>query len=367
MRQGVALVEVVVSERTRWHFVVLHLDGLVAVGECSDAGDLAGLVAELEATVPLLRELDLPGDMGTLMERMSRRVHAATGRRALLIATLTGGLEQMLSDYAAQLDDVPMWKWLGGSSPQRVPLYANINRVPGGRAPEDVAASARAAVGAGFPAIKCAPFDVPDADLSLAEVGLSRVRAIRAAIGDDIDLMVDCHERLPLDEVHRILPALEDLGIRWLEDAIAVTDIDALQELRNATHLPLAGGEVLFDAAEVAPAVDAGLIDVLMPDVKHAGGLAKVHRVAQLAGDVMMSPHNPSGPVATLASAHLFGVCPNAVLLEYQFGEVPWRSALIGGGESVVDGFLHLSDRPGLGATLDVAHPSATQVWSATL
>ena len=151
----------------------------------------------------------------------------------------------------------------------------------------------------------------------------------------------------------------------WLEDAVAIAEVDALSELKAATTIPLAGGELIFDAAEARAGRGQGVIDVLMPDVKHAGGVEQVLRIARSVPQLAVSPHNPSGPVATAASAQLFAACPNTTVLEYAFGETPWRSELVGGHELLADGHLHLDDRPGLGVELDPAHPSIRVLWSA--
>src|SRR5262245_58815861 len=148
MVRTLELVESAVSPRTHWHFLVLRDDGLTALGECSDSGDPQVLTEELSALLPALRECDLVDDRERLLHSLEQRVEAAPSAEAFVIATLMGGLEQMLTDYAAQAAGVPVWKWLGGSPPDPVPVYANINRMPGGRTPEDVAQMARRAVDA---------------------------------------------------------------------------------------------------------------------------------------------------------------------------------------------------------------------------
>ncbi|WP_306190928.1 MULTISPECIES: mandelate racemase/muconate lactonizing enzyme family protein [unclassified Streptomyces] len=367
MSRTLELLESHVSDRTQWHFVVLRDADHLALGECSDSGHPANLVTELELAAGELRGRDLLADRADIVDALARRAGERARPDAFVGATLMGGLEQLLTDHAAQAAGEPVWKWLGGSAPAPVRLYANINRVPGGRTPDDVAAAAMKAVTAGFSAVKCAPFDVPDGAGSLAATGLRRLRAIREAVGDDIELRVDCHERLPVEQIHRLLPALEDLGIGWLEDAVAMDQTRNLRALRAATTIPLAGGELMFHAAEADAAVSEGLIDVLMPDVKHAGGIERVLSIARGVPELAVSPHNPSGPVATAAAAHLFAVCPNATDLEYQFGETPWRSDLVGSLERIAEGHLHADDRPGLGLTLNTRHPSLRVLWSTTL
>jgi galactonate dehydratase len=367
LRRTLELVESRVSGRTRWHFVVLREGDSVAVGECSDSGATDRLVERLAALHPLLLHRDLAADLDDIVAELARRVVAAAPAERFVAATLMGGLEQLLVDHAARAAGEPVWKWLGGSPLEAVPVYANINRMPGGRAPADVAAMAGQAVAAGFSAVKCAPFDVPEPDRPLVATGLARLRAIRDAVGDGVELKVDCHERLTADEVHQLLPALDDLGVSWLEDAFAIERTDDLRALRAATTLPLAGGELMFHQDEARAAVTERLVDVLMPDVKHAGGVGRALAIARAVPDLAISPHNPSGPVATAASAHLFAACPNATVLEYQFGEVPWRSELVGGVEDIVDGRLPLSDRLGLGVAFQSRHPSCRVLWSTNL
>jgi galactonate dehydratase len=367
MGRTLELVESWVSDRTQWHFVVLRDGALSAVGECSDAGRSSDLVAEMEAVAPALVGRDLVADRDDVLAGLAARVEAARPGNAFMTATLMGGLAQLLVDLAAQVAGEPTWKWLGASTPDPVPLYANINRMPGGRRPEDVAAMAQQAVVAGFQAVKCAPFDLPLLGESLPFAGLARLRAVRAAVGDEVGLKVDCHERLPVDDVHALLPHLAELGIDWLEDAVGVHDVDGLRALRAATSLPLAGGEFVFSQHELEPAIAENLLDVLMPDVKHAGGIQRVLSIAQSAPGLAVSPHNPSGPVATAASAHALVAVSNATALEYQFGETSWRSDLVGGQEHVVEGRLVLSERPGLGVTLQARDSSSRILWSTTI
>ncbi|MEV6641378.1 mandelate racemase/muconate lactonizing enzyme family protein [Amycolatopsis sp. NPDC051371] len=367
MVRTLELIESRVSARTRWHFVVLRDGDTSAVGECSDAGDTDAVIRRLTALTPSLEGRDLLADRTSVVDELTRAVESLPQQEKFAAATVLGGLEQSLVDFAAQADGEPVWKWLGGVSPDRVPLYANINRMPGGRSPADVAEMAARAVAAGFTSVKCAPFDVREPGQDLADTGVARLRAIRTAIGEDVGLKVDFHERLTAEDVHRVLPAMEELGVAWLEDAFAVQHVEDLRRLRAATTLPLAGGELMFHLDEARTAVAEHLVDVLMPDVKHAGGIERTLSIARAATGTAISPHNPSGPVATAASAHLLAACPNATVLEHQFGEVPWRPELVDGAENITDGHLHVSDRPGLGVRLRTDHPSCRVLWTANI
>ncbi|MFC4908200.1 mandelate racemase/muconate lactonizing enzyme family protein [Actinomadura gamaensis] len=332
----ISLYRVAVSARTDWLVVrIADRDGASGWGECSDAGTPEAVAAHL----------DRPGDPAD----------------PFLVTTVRGALDQAHCDLEARRRGEPLWKWLGGSDPGPVRLYANINRMPGGRAPEDVAECALAAVRAGFRRIKFAPFDVPG-DRPLPLLGLERARAVRAAVGPDVELMIDCHERLAPDELEPVLDALADLGLGWLEDATGIDDTAGLRRLRERTDLRLAGGEFAVDTAQVARA--RGLLDVVMPDVKHAGGVSAALDLAATAAEcgAEVSFHNPSGPVATAVSAHLTGVAPG--VLEFMFGEAEWRPAVVGGAERVAGGLLTLSPGPGIGLDLSPAHPQVTLLWS---
>lgn len=347
------LFRIAVSPRTEW--LVLRVggpDGDHGYGECSDAGPAETVIRELDRFV---------GEFGT------DGLHSGDDFAAV---TVRGGIEQARLDLTARRADVPLRTLILGQDALRsVELYANINRAPGGRTPHEVAATAEAAVLDGFTAVKLAPFDTPDADgrRTLAEIGLERVRAVREAVGADIDMMVDAHERLALDELAPLLGPFEELGLYWLEDGVGIARPGELAELRSRTRLPLAGGEFAHRNDEV----DAvrGLLDVLLPDVKHAGGpraaLDLVHRTEGMA---RISFHNPSGPVATLHAAHLAPLdAAVAERLEYAYGEVAWRSDVVHGAELVRQGRLTVPDAPGIGLELDTDHPAVTRVWSGRL
>lgn len=167
-------------------------------------------------------------------------------------------------------------------------------------------------------------------------------------------------------ELERILPALHDLRVSWLEDAVDVEDVAKLRYLRGLTDITIAGGELAHDAASLLPAVRASLVDVIMPDVKHAGGITRAHALASRIPDIKVSPHNPSGPVATVVSAHLFHALPHATVLEVATGDTQWRAYVMRPPERIEQGQLAVPSGPGLAIDLDVHHPSTRLVWSTT-
>ncbi|NUT91832.1 MAG: mandelate racemase/muconate lactonizing enzyme family protein [Saccharothrix sp.] len=362
----IELFRVGVSARTTWWFLRLRTPHGTGLGECSDAGPTAALVQEVREVAAVIGDRDPVAHRADVVADLAARARSRHGGYAHLAATVLGGLDQALVDIAATVDGVPAWKWLGGQDMRSIPLYANINRVMGGRTPYDVAATARRAVADGFRAVKCAPFDVDVPGTPLAEAGLDRLRAVRHAVDDDIDVLADFHEHLTWAEVTALLPHLADLRLGWLEDVVPLTAVDRLLELRAHTDALIAGGELVFDPADARPAVDAGAVDVLMPDIKHIGGPCRALDLAETFPSVRIAPHNPSGPVGTLAAAHLLAATPNGTLLEYAYGEVPWRSDVVRGAEVVRDGHLLLGDAPGFGLDLDTDHPAVRLTASTT-
>jgi len=359
------LFECPATSRTTWYFVRLEAgDGTVGFGECSDAGaleDVEALVGDVLGSLAALLGGEFDADM------IAGAARRATQPGDLARRTVVGGLEQALCDIAARRQGLPLCKWLGGDGGQAVPLYANINRSAAGGRPQQLAETGLRAVADGFTAVKCAPFDAPVPGMSTPQAGLARIAALRTAVGDGVDLMVDCHERVPLAALEPLLPAIASFDVSWLEEAVPATDLIGLRTIRDASAMRIAGGEFVAEPAELEPAVAQRLLDVVMPDVKHAGGVLSAARLAHAFCAAEISPHNPCGPIATAATGHLFAALPNASVLEFAYGEVDWRADLVFGNEKVANGQLVLAPGPGLGVELDTTNSRLHHVRTFTL
>ncbi|WP_165788060.1 mandelate racemase/muconate lactonizing enzyme family protein [Arthrobacter glacialis] len=360
-----------VSVRTSWCFVEISDGSHKGLGECSDAGTSEETLKAAKVLLDLCRE-DLPhivtlAGLRAMVQTLSTTVMQQSLGDRLCYATVLGGIEQAVLDILARRARLGVWQILGGHGRNAMPVYANINRIVGPRDPQSVAGYARRAVDAGYTAIKFAPFDVPATDgTALETIGLARMQAMRAEVGPDIALMVDCHNKLSPAQLDRILAGLEELNIFWLEDAVDAADLHGLRRLRASTNLRIAGGEFLFEAAPAQPGIKEGLIDILMPDIKHTGGILRGIQLARDAVGVDISPHNPSGPVSTAASAHFMAACPRATVLEVAFGEVPWRGELIFNKEHIENSHLQLHTNAGYGIDLNTDHPSMTHLFDYT-
>jgi galactonate dehydratase len=252
---------------------------------------------------------------------------------------------------------------LGGALRDKLRLYANINRHVTDRSAAGFARAAEQAVSQGFSAVKLAPFDelrVPDHVRTGPRAawlpGVERVRAVRASIGEDVELLVDCHGRMEASEALLVGRALADCNLYWCEEPVPDYAVNDLARLGAALPMPIATAESLFGLEEFRPFLERRVVDILMPDVKHDGGLAETRHIAEAArlSGLLIAPHNPAGPLATAATAQVARTLANFAILEYAWGEVPWRADLLDPPERIVDGYLQLPMGPGMGHRLNV-------------
>ena len=277
-----------------WLLVRLGTDaGLSGLGEASDAfgfanttkQDAARMESELRAFFELV-EGRSPLEIGAYRQR-GEPVAAKGG---LVSATAYSAIEQALWDLAGSALDVPTHALFGGRLRTSLPVYANINRATAPRTPAGFAAAARAAVRDGFKAVKGAPWDgFPPTGSSAAaietavESGIACVAAMREAIGPDVELMVDCHSFFDLPLAERVARRLEPLNLAWYEEPVAPERIEETRDIRRRIKQPMAGGEVLFGVAGFAQLMRDQTVGIVMPDVKHCGGLLELTRIAAVA------------------------------------------------------------------------------------
>lgn len=343
------------TPRSTWMFLEVSTeDGLVGTGECSDSTWPDRVPDAVARLVPRLVGIDAVADRERVGAELRRECAGiADARERFMRRTVLGGLDMALCDLAAQVDGVPLWKWFGGSRRDQVPVYANINRSGGQRRPADFAARAAQAAADGFGKIKVAPFDGPALPgESLADTGVAIVAAMREAVGDDVELMVDVHHKLDRDELATAVPRLDALGIAWLEDAVDVTDPDAMSWLAARTRTRLAGGEALSTHEEIAAALSTGHLRVLLLDPKYTAGPSRLCRLAERVSGVELTYHNPCGPISTAVCAHLSTVHPDFTLVELIYGEDVDRHLVTAPPETVTSATLPLPDGPGLGVRL---------------
>ena len=167
--------------------------------------------------------------------------------------------------------------------------------------------------------------------------------------------MIDAHSLFDVPLAIEVARRLEPFRLTWYEEPVAPEMTAETVAIHRAIKQPMAGGEILFQMRGFAPLCRDQAVDVIMPDVKHCGGLLELTHIAALAAmeGVAVAPHNPSGPVSTAASVQVCAALPNFRILELQWGEVPWRGDLVAPAEIFRDGHIAVPDRPGCGIVLN--------------
>jgi galactonate dehydratase len=368
-----------ISPKTNWTFVAVTTDsGETGWGECS----LNRWETLLVAGVRMLATEAIGRDLDAALELTRYVPHSPGG---LVMHAVKSAMEQAFTDIRAQQARQPLHEAIGKARRNSIAAYANINRGIATRSPEGFAAAARAALAAGYRNIKIAPFDgVISQDAAATPIderiraGLDRVYAVREAIGEHA-LMVDCHWRFDEARATTLLRDISGARPYWVECPISEqpAQFDAIARLRRRAHeqgVKLAGGETIAGAEQAAAMCASSLYDVVMPDVKYAGGYRGMLAIADVcaANGVDFSPHNPTGPIAHMASIHVCAVAPSLLWLEHQWAESPLFDALVGGQVAPLDdGNFVVPQVPGLGVRLDRAlaakHPYAELPRSANL
>lgn len=350
---------VVWANRERsWLLVEVEADnGLVGLGEASQSRNDAGVVEEVRR----LSAQYVGEDPLDLIERRRALLDWPYSGRTLFAAV--SAIEQALWDLCGKQLNVPVYQLLGGRSLDRVRAYANVGYAAAARTPEALAAVARKAMQDGFDAVKFYPFGMrpPNSSGSMAQrrwldEGVEIVRAVREAVGADVDILIDLmHQFEDGKELLQVLRRLERHRLFWVEDPFVHDDPARLAELRSAIEPRLAGGAPHLSRHEWRPLLQARAFDVVMPDVKWMGGISQVKQLASMADafGALVSPHSASGPVSTAASVHAGISMSNFVILEYAWGVPAWRGALTSGTEQIVSGHFPLPTAPGLGITID--------------
>ena len=239
-----------------------------------------------------------------------------------LTGTAVSGINQALYDLLARRQGVPVWR-LFTERPVRthLPFYVTINRALTTRTDDDYRRIVSEACNRGYGQIKCAPFEKVTGDvdqLAASSEGCARLAMLRREFPDR-GIRVDFHKRFTCENFLVLLPELETLSLDWIEEPTEIGP--SYRRIRSRTSLPLAAGELFFGLDEFTTIMNNKWADVIMPDVKHVGGFGPLIQVCRHAeaSEATVSPHNPSGPVSTIASLHAAALSDKVTSLELPF------------------------------------------------
>ncbi|HEX2907922.1 MAG TPA: galactonate dehydratase [Phototrophicaceae bacterium] len=340
----------------RWLFLKVSTDeGLAGWGEPiveGHADTVAAAVREIEDFV-------IGRDPRAVLDIWQTLYRTRFYRGGPVMMSAIAGLDQALWDIKGQWHGVPIYSLLGGPVRERLRVYSWI----GGDRPQDVAREAQEKQALGFTAVKMnATEEMHYVDsFEKVEVVLARVAAVLSATGSGFGIAVDFHGRVHKPMAKVLARELEPYHLLFIEEPVLPENNEALREIAAHTSTPIATGERMYSRWDFKPLLQAGYVDVIQPDVSHAGGISEVVKIAAMAEayDVALAPHCPLGPIALAACLQVDAVAHNAFIQEqslkihYNQGNDLLDYLVEPAVFEYAEGCVRLPDGPGLGIRIN--------------
>ncbi len=340
--------------RTNWAFIKVETDeGLYGWGEASlgtNEQSLEGMVADLKRLVVGRNPLEIE----KICFEVYRDIYWKGG--AVLMSAISG-IEIALWDIAGKYFNTPTYNLLGGKMRNEVKMYANAWFV-GARTADDFAKKAKQATSLGIKALKWDPFGASHMTISREQLhkSVDIVGAVREAVGENVDLLIECHGRFNPTTAIEISRELEQFKPMFMEEPCPPDNIDSTAYVRHHSRIPIAAGERAYTKYAFQDIFSKDAVDYAQPDVFHTGGLMEGKKIAAMAEakHVMISFHNPSGPISNAAILQLAATVPNFVIHEIMLTDGSFRKAITNEEVEFNDGFIKIPDKPGLGIDVNV-------------
>jgi galactonate dehydratase len=335
-------------------FVKVETDqpGLIGWGEATLEGKPRAVVGCIQDMEPMIVGQD-PRRIEHCWQILYR---SGFWRMGVIGLTAISGIDQALWDIKGKDLGVPVYELLGGRVRDTVRCYTHF----GGSSPEAMAESALSKKAKGWTAIKTVPVPITNLldgpkKLDAAEAGL---RAVRDAVGEDVDVLLDMHGRLTPQMAIQYARRFEPYTPLFIEEPCQAENPAVMARVANATTIPVATGERLFLRWGFREILETGGASLLQPDPCHCGGISETRKIATMAETYYagLAPHNPYGPLATAVSVHIDLASPNFVIQEMIDPDTaPEAQALLVEPLPVVDGHILPPTKPGLGVEVDEA------------
>lgn len=338
-----------------WLFArVTTNEGIHGVGE----GTLNYFARTVEAAIhelsPLILGMD-PFQVEMISQKLIRDVYS---EGAQIHMCAVSAIEIALWDIIGKATGQPVYNLWGGRCHEKLRAYAN-GWYRGPRTPESFAEKAKIVAGRGYTALKFDPFGNNWRMLPRAEFDLSLdiITAVREAVGDKVDLLIEGHCRFNVATAVEFAMAMHPLRPAWFEEPVAHTNIMAMVEVARRSPVPIATGESLSSKQQFADLLQHNAVSILQPEPLNLGGLFATRKIADMvdAHYGMIAPHSAQGPVCSAACAQLNASLPNFFIHEIfdEFNE-PWEKDIVTNPVEVVDGYIRVSEAPGLGTDLNL-------------
>ncbi|HHW31766.1 MAG TPA: galactonate dehydratase [Clostridiaceae bacterium] len=297
----------------RWLFLKITTEsGLVGWGEPIVEGKADTVAAAVEE----MKEYVIGRNANDIEDIWQVLYRGAFYRGGPILCSAISGIEQALWDIKGKYLNVPVYELLGGSVRDKVRVYCWI----GGDRPSNVAEAAKEKLSQGYTAIKMnATEEVAWIDnFKKVQEVLDRVGAIRDEVGYGLDIAVDFHGRVHKAMARVLMKELEPYKLMFVEEPVLTENEEVFAELRRHTCIPIATGERNYTRWGFKNMLHAGGVDIIQPDLSHAGGILEVKKIAAMAEayDVAVAPHCPLGPIALAACLQLDFCTPNAFIQE---------------------------------------------------
>ncbi|MFE6971608.1 galactonate dehydratase [Isoptericola sp. NPDC057653] len=359
----------------RWLLLKIETDaGIVGWGEPV----LEGRAATVAAAVEELADYLVGKDPRRVEEHWTVLYRGGFYRGGGIHMSALAGIDQALWDITGKAHDAPVHELLGGRVRDRIKVYSWI----GGDRPAATAEAAREAVARGFTAVKMnGPEELQYLDTrDKVERVVANVAAVREAVGPDVGIGVDLHGRVHRPMARVLLEALAPYHLMFVEEPVLSEHVDGIADVLRASTTPIALGERLYSRWDFKDVITSGVVDVIQPDLSHAGGITEVRKIAAMAEayDIAVAPHCPLGPVALAACLQLDAVAYNAVIQEqslgihYNTGNDLLDYVVDPSVFAYADGMVEIPRGPGLGIEVDedyvreraaVGHRWRNPVW----
>lgn len=350
----------------RWLFLkITTACGLEGWGEPVVEGKADTVKSAVEEMIPYLIGKDARHieDIWQLLYR------GAFYRGGPILMSAIAGIDQALWDIKGKALGVPVYELLGGAVRERMKVYGWI----GGDKPANVVEAANKRISNGYLSVKmngCGELEWIDTPKKIDDA-IACIDAVREAIGYDKGLGVDFHGRVHKGMAKSFMKQLEYLKPMFIEEPVLCENAEALAQLSYQTSTPIATGERLYTRWQFKTLLEQGVVDIIQPDLSHAGGISEVKKIAAMAEayDVALAPHCPLGPISFAAALQVDFSCVNAFIQEtsigihYNEGADLLDYLLNPEVFELKDGYVHRPQLPGLGIQID---EEKVREWSKT-
>jgi len=343
----------------RWLFLKIETDaGVTGWGEPV----VEGRALTVEAAVKELADYLIGKDPRLIEDHWTVMHRGGFYRGGPILMSAIAGIDQALWDIKGKALGVPVHELLGGRLRDTIKVYSWI----GGDRPAEVAAGAKEVVARGFLALKMngtEELQIVDSHDRI-DAAVERVAMVREAVGPNVGIAVDFHGRVHRPMARILVKELEPYRLMFIEEPVLSENREALKEIAALGSTPIALGERLYSRWDFKSVFEEGVVDIIQPDLSHAGGITECRKIAAMAEayDVAVAPHCPLGPIALAACLQLDAVSYNCFIQEQSLG-IHYNAANdlldYAANKDVFryeDGYVTIPDGPGLGVEIDEAY-----------